>query len=62
MFALILIFSTVFIFISINKHEKNTFLALFPEEASETLELTTAGKSAIDVLLKWITFFLNFSS
>lgn len=36
MFALILIFSTVFIFISINKHEKNTFLALFPEEASET--------------------------
>ena len=26
------------------------------------MELTTAGKSAIDRLLKWITFFFNFSS
>ena len=56
MFALILTFSTVFVFISINKHKKNNFLALFPEE------VTTTGKSAIDRLLKWITFFLNFSS
>ena len=36
MFALIINFSTVFVFININKHKKNTSLALFPEEASET--------------------------
>ena len=36
MFPLILTFSTVFVFISVNKRKKNTFLALFPEEASET--------------------------